>query len=170
MAVGRPCLRYKWYSSTEKLLWAESFLDYLALHIQVADTLPSVVTGRRWGSIPNEYWNRPLPRRATGAIPVTLRQYSWADRNQEPSGLGIWSYTSVSPNEITGTNGVLRDKQQLFKFLSYLEVNSTSLSSSSEEKKSLQIEWIRIVIKDMTPVGKPEWRTIWRPRQGEKIM
>lgn len=67
------------------------FLRILTSHIQVTNTLPSVVTGRRWGTIPNEYWNRPLPRRATGAIPVTLRQNSWARRNQEPSGFCTWS-------------------------------------------------------------------------------
>lgn len=36
-------------------------------------TLPTTVTGNRFGIRPNEYWKNPLPEKTTGASPMRLR-------------------------------------------------------------------------------------------------
>lgn len=57
--------------------------------------------------MPKVYWNIPRPNAKTGATPVIFCHLFWSLLKSDPSGLFIWSYRSVSPNEITGTNGVL---------------------------------------------------------------
>lgn len=72
--------------------------------------LPTVVTGWEKGMKPKLYWKNPRPIRIQGHNPISLRTRFWNLRSQEPGGNGTWSYKLVSPNENTGTSGVLKIK------------------------------------------------------------
>ena len=122
-------LNISWYSSTCSGVGSEIFgisngeptemikrtwlnlyctLLHFFFYFQNKNYLPTTVTGFLFGMIPKVYWKNPRPIGKTGANPVTFWNNSWTLFNIEPWRVIIWSYRSVSPNEITGTKGVLQ--------------------------------------------------------------
>lgn len=83
---------------------------------------PTVVIGCLLGSIPNLVWKNPLPLMRQGLI----RKYLWVSENICSKGpVTVRSNTSAvlaSPNENTGTNGVLLKQKKYKIHLVILEI------------------------------------------------
>lgn len=69
--------------------------------------VPTVCMGFLYGSSPKLYWKTPLAWKRGMATPIILWRRSCMRRRAEPAGFSIWSKSSFSPNEKTGTSHAL---------------------------------------------------------------
>lgn len=92
--------------------------------------VPTVCMGFLYGRRPKLYWKTPLAWKRGKATPMILWKRSCTRLRVEPAGFSIWSKSSFSPNENTGTNHALKTTADVMACFFVRNENLVKITSS----------------------------------------